>query len=169
MVYFLHACACVNTWVCACALRMVQSDKISCHVSMWIITSWGEMQHITDKSVHNTPHFTDTKPTGEKMKLNKLCRQKSEQQNSWLKEKEWECIQLVQHWIRTPLMQVRLPGVTRDISPRVNFQCRLSNGVHTHPCAITRINICVHVKGPLVHVRVWWITETVRHLVCTVG
>ena len=153
------------------------------------------MQHITDKSVHNTPHFTDTKPTGEKMKLNKLCRQKSEQQNSWLKEKEWECIQLVQHWIRTPLMQVRLPGVTRDISPRVNFQCRLSNGVHTPPCAITRMNICVHVKGPLVHVRVWWIiefaitrinisvhvtdpvvhvrvwwiTETVRHLVCTVG
>ena len=31
------------------------------------------------------------------------------------------------------LMQVRVPGVARDFSPRVSFQCRLSHGVCTAP------------------------------------
>ena len=37
------------------------------------------------------------------------------------------------------------------------------------PCAIACINICAHVKDPEVHVRVWWIMETLKHPACTVG
>ena len=72
-------------------------------------------------------------------------------------------------WIVTPLTQVRFPAAARDFCPRVNFQCRLSYRVRTPPCAIACINICVHVKDPVVHVRVWWITETLKHSACTVG
>ena len=43
-----------------------------------------------------------------------------------------------------------------SIPPRVNFQCRLSFGVRTSPCAIACINICAHYKDPVVHVSVWW-------------
>ena len=32
--------------------------------------------------------------------------------------------------------------------------------VHTPPCAIASINICVHDKDPVVYARVWWIMET---------
>ena len=37
--------------------------------------------------------------------------------------------------------------------PRVNFQCRLSYGVHTPPCAIACINSRVHFEDPVVHVK----------------
>ena len=49
---------------------------------------------------------------------------------------------------------VRFPGMARDFSSRVNFQCRLSYGVRTLPSAIACINISAHVKDPVVHVRV---------------
>ena len=71
-------------------------------------------------------------------------------------------------WIVTPLTQVRFPAAARDFCPRVNFQCRLSYRVRTPPCAIACINICVHVKDPVVHVRVWWIMETLKHPACTI-
>ena len=77
--------------------------------------------------------------------------------------------QLVQRRTGTPLAQVRLPGAAGDFSPRVNFQCRLSYGVRTPPCASACIDICAHVKDPVVHVRVRWIMETVKHPACTVG
>ena len=57
----------------------------------------------------------------------------------------------------------------RDFSPRVNFQYRLSYVVWTHPCSIACINICAHVKDPVVNVRVQWIIETPKHPVCIVG
>ena len=48
--------------------------------------------------------------------------------------------------------RVRIPGTTRDFSPRASFQCRLSYGVRTVsvrcPCAVPYINICVHIKNP---------------------
>ena len=75
--------------------------------------------------------------------------------------------QFVQRWTGTPLTQVRFPGAARDFSPRVHFQCRLSYGVRTHPCAY--INICTHIKDPVVHVRVQWIMEILKHPACTVG
>ena len=75
--------------------------------------------------------------------------------------------QLVEHRIGTPLTQVRFPGAARDFLP-VNFQCRLSYGVRTPPCAISYVNIWVHVKDPVVHVRVRWITETLKRPACTV-
>ena len=66
-------------------------------------------------------------------------------------------------------MQVRFPGAAKDFSPRDNFQCRLSYGVRTPPCAVACIYICAHVKDPVVHVRVWWILETLKYPACTVG
>ena len=59
--------------------------------------------------------------------------------------------QLVEHLSKKPgaiLMQVRVPSVTRDFSPRVNFQCRLSYSVRTVPVAIACISTCVHAKNP---------------------
>ena len=58
--------------------------------------------------------------------------------------------------------QVRFPGTARDFSPRINFQCRLSYGVRTHPCAIAYINKCSHVKHHAFHVRVRWIMKTLK-------
>ena len=81
----------------------------------------------------------------------------------------WDVAQLVEHQTVTPLTQVRLPDAARDFSPGVNFQRRLSCGVHTPPCAIACINICAHVKDPVVHVRVRWIMEVLKQPACTVG
>ena len=70
--------------------------------------------------------------------------------------------QLVEYRTGTPPTQVRFPGAARDFSPRVNFQCRLSDGVPTPPRAIACIYICAHVKDPVVHVRVRWTMETLK-------
>ena len=73
----------------------------------------------------------------------------------------------MEHQTGTLLMQVWFYGVASDFSPRVNFQHRFSYGTCTPLCAC--INICVHVKDPVVHVRVLWIMETLKHSACTVG
>ena len=73
----------------------------------------------------------------------------------------------LQNW--TPLTQVRFPGAAEDFFLRVKFQCRFSHVCPYTPCAIACNNICAHVKDPLVHVRVRWIVETLKHPVCTVG
>ena len=77
--------------------------------------------------------------------------------------------QLVEHRTGTPLTQVRFPGAARNLSPRVNFQRRLSYGVRTPPCAMACINIYAHVEDPVVHVRVRWTMETLQHSACTVA
>ena len=78
--------------------------------------------------------------------------------------------QLVGHRTGTPPpTPVRFSGAARDFSPIVKFQCRLSYGVRTPPCAIACIYICAHVKDPVVHVRVRWIMETLKHPAYTVG
>ena len=77
--------------------------------------------------------------------------------------------QLVEYRTGTPPTQVRFPGAARDFSPRVNFQCRLSDGVRTPQCPIACIYICAHVKDPVVRVRVWWIMETLKHPASTIG
>ena len=74
----------------------------------------------------------------------------------------WDVAQLVEHRTITSLMQVQFPSA-------VNFQCRLSVSVRTPPCAIACINICAHVEDPVVHVRVQWIVETLKHPACAVG
>ena len=78
-------------------------------------------------------------------------------------ERSGDVAQLVERRTGTPLKQVRFPGAVRDFSPRVNFQCRLSFSVCTPTCAIACINICAHVKDPVVHVRVQWIMETLKN------
>ena len=97
-------------------------------------------------------------------------------------KKGGDVAQLVEHRPGTPPRQVRFPGVATDFSPRVNFQCRFLTYVRTpqtpatppNPtptppqCTIACINICAHVKDPMVHVRVRWITETLKHPVCAV-
>ena len=83
--------------------------------------------------------------------------------------RDGDVAQLVEHRTGTLPTQVRFPCAARDFSPRVNFQCRLSQGVRTPPCAIACISICVHVKNHVVHARVRWIMETLKHLACTVG
>ena len=75
--------------------------------------------------------------------------------------------QLIEHRTGTPPTQVQFSSVARNFSPRVNFQYRLSYGVHKPPCEITCIYICVHVKDPVVHVRVHWIMETLKQPACT--
>ena len=70
---------------------------------------------------------------------------------------------LIEHRTGKPPTQVRFPGAVRYFSPRNNFQCRLSYGVCTPPCAIACIYICAHVKDPVVHVRVRWVMETLKH------
>ena len=77
--------------------------------------------------------------------------------------------QLVECQTGRLLRQVRFHGAARDFSLKVNSQCRLSFNVHTPPCATARINICAHIKDPVVHVRVWWIMEALKHLACTEG
>ena len=62
--------------------------------------------------------------------------------------------QLVEHRTGTPPVQVQFTGAARDFSPRVNFRCRLSYGVHTSQCAVACIYICVQVKDPVIHIRV---------------
>ena len=44
----------------------------------------------------------------------------------------------------------------------------LTVSVHP-PIAIACIYICAHVKDPVVHVRVQWIMETLKHLACMWG
>ena len=77
--------------------------------------------------------------------------------------------QLVESQTSTPLRQVRFPGAARDFSPMDNFQCRLSHGARTPPCAIACINICAHVKDPVVYVRVRWIMGALKHPAYAVG
>ena len=60
--------------------------------------------------------------------------------------------QLVERRTGTPLRQVRFPGEARDFSLRVNFQCGLFYGVSAPPCVVACINICAHVKDPVVYV-----------------
>ena len=80
-----------------------------------------------------------------------------------------EVAQIVARQAGIPLGQVRFPGAAKEFSPEVNFQCRLSYGVRTPPCAIACINVCAHVKDPVVNVRVRWILETLKHAACNVG
>ena len=54
-------------------------------------------------------------------------------------------------------------------SLRINFQCRLFCRLRTPPCVTRCINIYANVKDPVVHVRVRWIMEPLKHPACTVG
>ena len=81
----------------------------------------------------------------------------------------WDVAQLGERRIASPLTRVRFPGAAKNFSRRVTFQCGPSYGVRTPPCVTACINNCAHVKDPVVHVRVRWIMETLKHPACTVG
>ena len=61
-----------------------------------------------------------------------------------------------------------IPRHGKGFSSQSQLQCRLSFGVRTLSYASACINICVHVKDPVVHVTVRWIMETIKHPACTV-
>ena len=61
---------------------------------------------------------------------------------------------MVERQTGKPLTQVRFHGAARDFSSRVNFQCRLSYCVRSPQCAIDFVNICAHVKDPVILVSV---------------
>ena len=71
--------------------------------------------------------------------------------------------QVVEHRTGTPLIQVQFPDAARHFSPRVNFQRRLFYSVRTFLCAVACLNSCAHIRDPVVHVRVQWIMETLKH------
>ena len=80
--------------------------------------------------------------------------------------------QLVEHPTGMPLRQLPFLVAARDFSPTVNFQCRLFYSLRTPPCATACVNICVHIKDPVVHVkrrRVQWIMEILKYPACTIG
>ena len=41
--------------------------------------------------------------------------------------------------------------------------------VSVHLCVQLHVFTCAHVKDPVIHVRVWWIMETLKHPACTVS
>ena len=88
---------------------------------------------------------------------------------SLIQQEGGDVAQLVERRTGTPLKQVGFPSAARDFSPRVNLRCRLFYGVRTPPCAISYISTFAHVQYPVVHVRVRWIMEILKHPACTVG
>ena len=53
--------------------------------------------------------------------------------------------------------------------PESTFSADSLTCVRTPPCAIACINICAHVRDPVVYARVRWIWETLTHPACTLG
>ena len=114
-----------------------------------------------------------------KMKLNEPVTRKLESHSFWQQAKRVKIYStLLKAKQREPfivlVLQQRakgalISGVARDFSPRVSFQCRLSYGVPASPRAIACINICAHVKDPVVHVKLRWIRETLKYRACTIG
>ena len=64
-----------------------------------------------------------------------------------LQQRGWDVARLVEQRTVTPLTEVRFPSAARDFLPRVNFQCRLSFGVHTPLCAVACTITCTHVRS----------------------
>ena len=62
-----------------------------------------------------------------------------------------------------------IPQCCKGLFSRSQLSVKTLTCVCTPPCAVACINICAHVKDPVVHVRVRWIMETVKHPACTVG
>ena len=88
----------------------------------------------------------------------------------WYTRMEWGCSSVGRASDRCTADAGSIPlGAERYFSPRVNFQCGLSYGVRTPPCAVACINICAQVKDPVVHIRVRWFMETLEHPACTLG
>ena len=74
----------------------------------------------------------------------------------------WECSSVGRASDRHAAHAGSIHRCGKGFSPRINSQCRLSYGVRTTSCAIACIDICAHVKDPVVHVRVRWNMETLK-------
>ena len=61
------------------------------------------------------------------------------------------------------------PAQQEIFLPGSSFRADSLTCVRTPPCAIACINVCAHVEDPLVHVRVRWIMETLKHSAFTLG
>ena len=69
--------------------------------------------------------------------------------------------QMVEHGTGTLPTQVRFPSAAKVFFflPSQHSVQTLAVSVHP-PCAIACVYVCAHVKDPVVHARVRWITET---------
>ena len=77
--------------------------------------------------------------------------------------------QFVEHWTGIPLTQIRLPAMAGDFLLESSLNADSLTSVSTPLCATTCLNLCAHMKDPVVHVRVWWIMETLKPTACTEG
>ena len=118
-------------------------DKILC---VWLVSKHQLSNYLTTSSTSVTMTYPDVRV--------------------WL---WWDVDQLVEHWTVMPLLQVGFPGAIRDFLPESTFSADSLTYVLTPLCAIRCINIWAHVKDTVVHVRVWWVMETLKHSACTVG
>ena len=116
--------------------------------------------------------------------MGEQCRS-SDLLTRWLAHAEWsisfelieltgiyldgDVARLVERRSSTPLTQVRFPRCSKGFFSYNQLSGRLSYGFCTPLCAVACINICAHVKYPVVHVRIRWVMETLKHPACTVG
>ena len=82
----------------------------------------------------------------------------------------WGVAQLVRASDRHAADAGSIPRCGKGFFPPESTFSADSLTVPVHPpCAIACINICAHFKDPVVHVRVRWIMEMLKHPACTIG
>ena len=62
-----------------------------------------------------------------------------------------------------------IPWCGKGFFSQSTFSADSLTCVRTPPCANACINICAHVNDPVVHFRVRWIMDTLKHRASTVG
>ena len=82
---------------------------------------------------------------------------------------EWWCSSAARMSDRHAADAGSIPWCDTGFFSQSQLSVQTLDTLRTFPCAIACINICAHVKDPVVQVRVWWILETPKHPVCTVG
>ena len=85
-------------------------------------------------------------------------------------QQEWECGSVGRALNRHAADACSIPQCSKGFFSQSQLSVHtLLRCLCTPPCAIACSNICVHIKDPVVHVRVQWIMETLKHPACTVG
>ena len=82
----------------------------------------------------------------------------------------WGCSSVGRAWDQHAADAGSIPWCSKGFfsQSQLSVQTLLRVSIYP-PCATACINICAHIKDLLVHVRVWWIMETLKHPACTVG
>ena len=75
-----------------------------------------------------------------------------------------DAAQLTERRTGSPLREIRFSRFGKGFFSQTLLRCPDKSS----PCATTYINICAHVNDPVVHVRVRWIMEPLKHPARTV-